>query len=120
MVSVKIGNWSFGFESGSANGRKRPLALVIMNGWGYSSRKDSNAIALANTPNYDHLCKNYPKTLLAASGSSVGLLQDTPGNSEVGHLSLGTGRVVCNERTRILDAIKSGDFFQNESVEKGV
>lgn len=113
MVTVKLGNWSFGFRSRSASGRKRPLALVILDGWGHSSETNGNAIALANTPNYDDICSRYPKTLLAASGARVGLLPETPGNSEIGHLNLGMGRIVKSERKRILDAIETGKFFEN-------
>ena len=116
MVTVKVGNWSFGIGSKSVNGRKRPLALVILDGWGHSTSEDGNAIAAANTPNYDFLCKNYPKTLLEASGDRVGLLPETPGNSEVGHLNLGMGRVFQTERARILKSIQSGTFFKNSAL----
>ncbi|MCB1023273.1 MAG: 2,3-bisphosphoglycerate-independent phosphoglycerate mutase [Acidobacteria bacterium] len=116
MVTVKLGNWSFGFGSRSGSGRKRPLALVILDGWGHSSETAGNAIALADTPNYDNICSQYPKTLLAASGSRVGLLPEAPGNSEIGHLNLGMGRVVRSERNRIIDAIESGEFFDNTAL----
>ena len=118
MVTVKVGNWSFGFGSKSVDGLRRPLALVILDGWGHSTSAEGNAIALADTPNYDQLCVNYPSTLLAASGSRVGLLPKTPGNSEVGHLNLGTGRVVKTERARILEAIRTGDFFENNVLKQ--
>ncbi|MEZ5346479.1 MAG: 2,3-bisphosphoglycerate-independent phosphoglycerate mutase [Pyrinomonadaceae bacterium] len=113
MVTVKLGNWSFGFGSRSAAGRKRPLALVILDGWGHSNKTTGNAIALAKTPNYDNICARYPKTLLAASGSRVGLLPESPGNSETGYLNLGMGRAVKCGRKRILEAINSGKFFEN-------
>ncbi len=118
MVSVKVGNWSFGFGSKSVNGRNRPLALVILDGWGYSNKTKGNAIALANTPNYDRLCADYPKTFLAAAGLRVGLLPEAPGNSEIGHLNLGTGRIVKSERLQIMDAIRSGEFFENKMLIK--
>ncbi len=118
MVAVKVGNWSFEFGSRSLDGRKRPLALVIVDGWGHSSQREGNAIALANTPNYDLLCKNYPKTLLAASGSRVGLLPEAPGSSEVGHLSLGTGRVVRTDRAEVSEAIRTGSFFENPVLKR--
>ncbi len=118
MVTVKVGNWSFGFGSKSVDGRRRPLALVILDGWGYSNETKGNAIALANTPNYDRLCADYPKTFLAAAGSRVGLLPEGPGNSEIGHLNLGTGRIIKSERLQILDAIRSGEFFENTTLRK--
>lgn len=95
------------------NGPKRPLALVILDGWGFSPRREGNAIALAHTPNYDEICKKYPMTLLAASGKQVGLAPDAPGSSEVGHLSIGAGRIVKTDVSRISEAIRSGSFFQN-------
>lgn len=96
------------------NGPKRPLALVILDGWGYSPRRDGNAIALAHTPNYDEICEKYPMTLLAASGKQVGLAPDAPGSSEVGHLSIGAGRIVKTDISRISEAIRSGSFFLNQ------
>ncbi len=113
MVTVKLGNWSFGVGTRSVAERKRPLALVVLDGWGHSSNTDGNAIALANTPNYDNICARYPKTLLAASGMRVGLLPETPGNSEIGYLNLGMGRVVKSDRNRILEAINTEKFFKN-------
>jgi len=118
MVTLKVGNWSLGFGSKKDEQRKRPLALVILDGWGYSGNQEGNAIALAHTPNYDQLCIDYPQTVLSASGARVGLTPEDPGNSEVGHLSLGTGRVVKSPRTRILNAIDSGEFFQNAELKK--
>lgn len=98
------------------NGRKRPLALVILDGWGHSPRKEGNAIALAHTPYYDEICEKYPRTLLAASGTRVGLAPDAPGSSEVGHLSIGAGRIVQTEVSRISESIKTGTFFQNPAL----
>lgn len=115
MVTVKLGNWSLGVSSDEMdNGHKKPLALIILDGWGFSSEQKSNAIALARTPNYDQICQQYPNTVLAAAGERVGLTPNSPGNSEVGHLNLGTGRVVKTKRARVLDAIKTGEFFSNE------
>lgn len=115
MTTIKLGNWSLDFGSDMNNGRTRkPLALIIIDGWGYSAQKQGNAIALAHTPNYAEICAKYPRTLLAASGSRVGLMNNAPGNSEVGHLNLGTGRIVRTKRSKVLDAIKSGKFFENE------
>ncbi len=103
-----------GFGSDKKNGRKRPLALIIIDGWGYSPERKGNAIAAARTPNYDTICAKFPQTQLAASGSRVGLIPNSPGNSEIGHLNLGTGRVVKTERARVAQAIESGEFFENK------
>lgn len=100
------------------NGQKRPLALVILDGWGHSPRKEGNAIALAHTPFYDEICEKYPKTILAASGMRVGLTPDSPGSAEVGHLNIGAGRIVETDVSRISNAVKSGKFFEN-TVLKG-
>jgi 2,3-bisphosphoglycerate-independent phosphoglycerate mutase len=100
----------------------RPLALIIFDGWGYSESVENNAILAAQTPNWDAMWKNYPHTLINASGEGVGLPGDQMGNSEVGHLNLGAGRVVYQEFTRISLAIKNGEFFNNsvliDAVEK--
>jgi 2,3-bisphosphoglycerate-independent phosphoglycerate mutase len=98
------------------NGKRRPLALIILDGWGHSPRKEGNAIALAHTPYYDEICEKYPRTLLAASGMRVGLTPDAPGSSEVGHLNMGAGRIVQTDISRISDAIKSGTFFENAAL----
>ena len=94
--------------------RSRPLALIILDGWGYSPKREGNAVALAHTPNYDEISRMYPKTLLAASGLRVGLTPDTAGSSEVGHLNIGAGRIVQTDVARISNAIKTGKFFENE------
>jgi len=93
---------------------KRPLALIILDGWGYSPRREGNAVALARTPNYDEISAKYPHTLLAASGLRVGLTPDTPGSSEVGHLNIGAGRIVQTDVARISYAIRTGKFFDNK------
>ena len=74
MFTVKFRNWSFGFGTVMNNGHneKRPLALVILDGWGYSPKREGNAIALAHTPFYDEIAAKYPKTNLSASGARVG------------------------------------------------
>lgn len=96
------------------NGQKRPLALIILDGWGYSQKKEGNAIALAHTPVYDEITRNYPYTLLAASGVRVGLTPDTAGSSEVGHLNIGAGRIVQTDVANISNALKTGEFFENK------
>ncbi|AEG61798.1 2,3-bisphosphoglycerate-independent phosphoglycerate mutase [Desulforamulus ruminis] len=92
---------------------QRPLALIVLDGWGLSANRDGNAIALADTPNINRLLFQYPHTQLACSGEAVGLPQGQMGNSEVGHLNIGAGRVVYQELTRITKSIKDGDFFKN-------
>lgn len=98
--------------------KRRPLALVILDGWGYSPKKEGNAIALAHTPCYDEICEKYPRTFLAASGLRVGLMPDAPGSSDVGHLNIGAGRIVQTDVAAISKAIKTGDFFENEVLKR--
>ena len=93
---------------------KRPLALIIIDGWGYSARTEGNAIALASTPYYDELRERYPQTLLVASGERVGLPAGVMGNSEVGHLNIGAGRVIRMDVSKVDYDIAAGDFFHNE------
>ena len=94
----------------------RPLALIILDGWGYSEEAKHNAIMAANTPVWDHLWNDYPHTLINASGAGVGLPGEQMGNSEVGHLNIGAGRVVYQEFTRISRAIRTGSFFSNQTL----
>lgn len=91
-----------------------PVALVILDGWGVGDSNDSNnAIAIAKTPVMDRLMKKYPNTTLKCSGEAVGLPDGQMGNSEVGHLNIGAGRIVYQELTRITKAIRDGEFFNN-------
>lgn len=93
---------------------KAPIALLILDGWGKGRPEDpSNAIRAAKTPRMDALLAQYPNTSLSASGGAVGLPDGQMGNSEVGHLNIGAGRIVYQELTRITKAIKDGDFFTN-------
>ncbi len=94
--------------------RPRPLALIILDGWGYREEQDANAIALAHKPNWDHIWQQYPHTLISGSGRCVGLPKDQMGNSEVGHLNMGAGRIVHQDLTRIDMAIQTDEFFQNK------
>ncbi|HUZ45330.1 MAG TPA: 2,3-bisphosphoglycerate-independent phosphoglycerate mutase [Terriglobia bacterium] len=96
--------------------RPKPVVLIIMDGWGYRAERENNAIALAQTPNYDQFLKAYPHTLVYTSGERVGLPDGLMGNSEVGHLNIGAGRVVYQEITRIDAAIQRGDFFKNPAL----
>ncbi len=92
---------------------KRPVVLVVLDGWGYRESREGNAIALSRTPTWDALWKRGSRTLLEASGLAVGLPEGQMGNSEVGHLNLGAGRVVMQDLVRITQSIKDGDFFAN-------
>ncbi len=95
---------------------KRPLALIILDGFGYNPSEYGNAVKTANTPNLDRLFAEYPHTLIGASGMDVGLPDGQMGNSEVGHTNIGAGRIVYQELTRITKSIQDGDFFQNEAL----
>ena len=96
--------------------KKGPVAPIIIDGWGYSAARDGNAIALANTPFYDELSARYPSTLLEAHGSRVGLPAGVMGNSEVGHLNIGSGRVIRMDVSLVDHEIETGDFFRNKVV----
>jgi len=98
------------------NTTKKTLALIILDGWGYREDTTNNAIAQANTPVLDHLFANKPSTLISGSGLDVGLPKGQMGNSEVGHVNLGAGRVVYQEFTRITKAIEEDTFSQNEAI----
>jgi 2,3-bisphosphoglycerate-independent phosphoglycerate mutase len=91
----------------------RPVALIVLDGWGYRASTEGNAIAMANTPTWDAIWKHPARTLLEASGTRVGLPAGQMGNSEVGHLNLGAGRVVMQDLVRITAAISDGSFFTN-------
>ena len=99
---------------------KKPLALIILDGFGYNSSDYGNAIAAAKTPNLDKLFTSCPHTLIGASGMDVGLPDGQMGNSEVGHTNIGAGRIVYQELTRITKAIKDGDFFENAAFNAAV
>jgi len=90
------------------------ILLLVMDGYGINHRREGNAIALARKPNLDRLFANYPHSVLGASGLDVGLPEGQMGNSEVGHLNFGAGRIVYQEITRIDKAIKDGSFFENK------
>lgn len=97
-----------------------PLALLILDGWGHREATADNAIAAAHTPTMDTLWETYPHTLVDGSGMAVGLPDGQMGNSEVGHVNLGAGRVVYQDFTRISKAIADGDFFSNGVLTAGV
>ncbi|CCV64582.1 2,3-bisphosphoglycerate-independent phosphoglycerate mutase [Alteracholeplasma palmae J233] len=99
---------------------KKFAGLIIMDGLGLAKPSDSNAVTLAKTPYLEHLFKTYPHSTLVASGEAVGLPEGQMGNSEVGHLNLGAGRVVYQSLTRINVSIKDGSFFKNEAFLKAI
>ncbi|MFM7887211.1 MAG: 2,3-bisphosphoglycerate-independent phosphoglycerate mutase, partial [Pseudanabaena sp.] len=97
-------------------GSVSPLVLIILDGWGYREETEGNAIAAATTPVIDSLWSTYPKTLLQSSGKDVGLPKGQMGNSEVGHLNIGAGRVVPQELVRISDAVDDGSLLNNPAL----
>ena len=94
----------------------KPVVLMILDGFGHSESPDSNAIMAANTPVWDRLWANAPRTLVSGSGMDVGLPDGQMGNSEVGHMNLGAGRVVYQAFTRVTKAIADGEFFDNATL----
>ncbi|MBT5230024.1 MAG: 2,3-bisphosphoglycerate-independent phosphoglycerate mutase [Methylococcales bacterium] len=98
----------------------KPVVLLIMDGWGYSEEVANNAILAAKTPVWDRLWKEHPHTLIRASGAEVGLPSGQMGNSEVGHMNIGAGRVVYQEFTRVSRSIKTGSFFNNHTLTDAV
>lgn len=95
---------------------KKPVMLMILDGFGIAPKSDGNAVEAAKKPNFDALVEKYPHTELQASGLEVGLPEGQMGNSEVGHLNIGAGRIIYQELTRITKEIKEGGFFKNESL----
>ena len=95
---------------------QRPVVLMILDGWGYNPSCDNNAVCLANTPNLDALFETCPHTLIGASGQDVGLPGGQMGNSEVGHLNLGAGRIVYQDLSRITLSIEDGSLFRNPAL----
>ena len=91
---------------------KKPTVLLILDGYGLNDKKEGNAVALANTPVMDKLMAEYPFVKGQASGMAVGLPEGQMGNSEVGHLNMGAGRIVYQELTRITKEIEDGTFFE--------
>lgn len=99
---------------------KTPVMLIVLDGWGIGKEYEGNAVYLANTPNFDRLMKNFPNTQLKASGLAVGLPEGQMGNSEVGHLNIGAGRIVYQELTKISKSIEDGAFFEKEEFLKAI
>ena len=99
-----------------ARERPKPLVLTILDGWGFRAATEGNAIAQARKPTYDALLRDFPNTLIHTSGKAVGLPEGQMGNSEVGHLNIGAGRVVHMDVTRLDLMIKEGSFFNNPEL----
>ncbi|GGE04074.1 2,3-bisphosphoglycerate-independent phosphoglycerate mutase [Marinithermofilum abyssi] len=100
--------------------RKKPVALIILDGFALREETHGNAVAQANKPNFDSLWEKYPHTTLQASGEAVGLPDGQMGNSEVGHLNIGAGRVVYQDLTRVTKSIEEGSFFENETFQGAI
>ncbi len=98
----------------------RPVALIILDGWGIREMAEGNAVVLAHTPNYDRWTRNLERAVLDASGEAVGLPEGQMGNSEVGHLNLGAGRIVYQDLTRIDLAIRDGSFLANRTLGEAI
>jgi 2,3-bisphosphoglycerate-independent phosphoglycerate mutase len=98
------------------NAERRPVVLVVLDGWGHRTEREGNAIALASVPTWERIWARAPRTLLHASGEAVGLPEGQMGNSEVGHLNLGAGRVVVQDLVRIDNAIRDRSFFNNHAL----
>src|SRR5207245_3297225 len=92
------------------------VALVILDGWGCAPPGPGNAVELANTPNFDRLWREYPHTTIAASGEAVGVPPGQMGNSEVGHLTIGSGRVLFQDLMRVNTSIEDGSFYDNPAL----
>jgi 2,3-bisphosphoglycerate-independent phosphoglycerate mutase len=99
-------------------GRRQPVVLVVLDGWGCAPPGPGNAVDLAETPVFDRLWREYPHTTLQASGEAVGLPPGQMGNSEVGHLTIGSGRVLDQDLQRINRSIGDGSFFENPALKK--
>ena len=100
--------------------KKRPVCLIIMDGFGLAPESDSNAISLAKKPNLDRIFSEYDTKRLFASGEAVGLPDGQMGNSEVGHMNIGAGRIVWQSLSRINNAIKTGEFDENEAINNAI
>ncbi len=100
--------------------RPKPVVLIILDGWGINPQKEANAIALADPPFYNHLLQTYAHTTLSASGEDVGLPEGQMGNSEVGHMNMGAGRIIYQDFTRINKAISDRSFYQNAELLTGM
>src|SRR6185295_767662 len=96
--------------------KRGPLLLVVIDGFGLAPPGNGNAVALARKPNWDRLVARWPSTALSASGLDVGLPEGVMGNSEVGHLNIGAGRVIPQDIVRIDESVSSGELFDNATL----
>ena len=96
----------------------KPIILTVLDGWGHSKIVTGNAVKLAKTPNFNYLIKNYPNAKLITYGPSVGLPDDQMGNSEVGHLTIGAGRVIQQELVRITNTVRNGSIGKKPALSK--
>ena len=103
--------------------RPKPIILTVLDGWGFRAETKGNAVALARKPNYDRLIADFPNTLIHTSGPFVGLPEGQMGNSEVGHLNMGAGRIIHMDITRVDALIASGELFSQplllEAMQRG-
>ena len=99
---------------------RKPLVLMILDGWGVADGDAGNAVCKANTPILDSLKADYPSTTIDGSGLSVGLPDGQMGNSEVGHLNLGAGRIVYQDLTKVTKSIADGDLFENQVLAEAI
>ncbi len=99
---------------------KKPVALIVLDGWGYREDPENNAVFKADTPFFDSLWLNYPHTLLEASGTFVGLPHGQIGNSEIGHMTIGSGKIIDTDLVRIAKEINNGNFSKNEVLLNGI
>src|SRR5438034_9408780 len=106
------------FNMSMRGGTRTPVVLIVLDGWGFRPGREGNAIELGRTPTWHLLWDRAPRTLLEASGLAVGLPAGQMGNSEVGHLNLGAGRVVPQDIVRLSQSIESGEFYQLEPLVK--
>jgi len=113
LTSIALLSWSFAMTK-----PYRPVALIIMDGWGIREMAEGNAVVLGDTPNYDRWNREHERTVLDASGEPVGLPEGQMGNSEVGHLNLGAGRIVYQDLTRINLAIRDNTFDENQTLQE--
>src|SRR6185436_15498931 len=100
--------------------KPKPLVLIILDGWGYAPASKANALSLARKPVYDKLLHDFPNTLIHTSGRFVGLHNGQMGNSEVGHLNIGAGRIVYMDITKIDLMIENGELFKNKLLVDGM
>ncbi|HQV22541.1 MAG TPA: 2,3-bisphosphoglycerate-independent phosphoglycerate mutase, partial [Agitococcus sp.] len=99
---------------------RKPYVLIILDGFGHSETSDSNAIKAAHTPNWQQILQENANGLISGSGEDVGLPDGQMGNSEVGHMNLGAGRIVYQDFTRVTKSIRDGDFFSNPVITSAV